>query len=366
MCQWIAGLCAAAALAVGMLCSPSFCRAKPPDLPRDIKQRCPEGFDGPQAEGFPAPSEPPSRPSPDFPGEREEQPSPLSPLGRGVGGEGRSPSPVAGAAEEQDALPERRSYREPTENRRANLPAMPQRRHMDRSSNDDARRLEMLRQTEPLDTQPQGVAEHGVSNDEAPSTSVTDSSRQYMPRADEVDDRNKNSKYACRIIAFTLTSCDELSTCQRFQLTALLWTEWAIDWTGLMTYDSPKAERVKQSAGPGAMHRMSDDFRSFPCATPLRIAPDLEYRTNSIGLMSASIHKDAFREPIGPDFNDAERSMASCCPGFASPIMLRPFVGVSETPYLDELCERFGVRAFDCDGSVSPFRSFEFGISSIW
>jgi hypothetical protein len=188
MFPWLGSLCAAA-LAVGMLCSPTFCRAKPPDLPRDITQQCPEGRDGPHAAGFPERPAPPETPP---------RQSPLSHWGRGVGGEGYSHDDhPAGAAEEQDAPPERRWFREPTGNRRANLPATPQRRDMDRSVSGDARRLEMLRQTEPLDTQPRrptvqegknrGEELQLVRCEDALPTKSLDADVTRMPYADEAE-----------------------------------------------------------------------------------------------------------------------------------------------------------------------------------
>lgn len=147
MFPWLGSLCAAAALAVGMLCSPSFCRAKPPDLPRDITQRCPEGFDGPHAEGFPERPAPPESPHPQV----ERSPSNASAADSQPPAQTDHPT---GAAEEQDAPPEHRWFREPTEDRRVNRPTQPQRRNMDRNSGDDARRQELLRSTVPLDTSP--------------------------------------------------------------------------------------------------------------------------------------------------------------------------------------------------------------------
>jgi len=392
MCQWIAGLCAAAALAVGMLCSPSFCRAKPPDLPRDITQRCPESFDGPHAEGFSAPSEPPPRQPPVTPTEREEHPSPLSPWGRGVGGEGYSrDAHPAGAAEEQDAPPERRWFREPTENRRADLPATPQRRDMDRSSNDDARRLEMLRQTEPLDTQPRRptVQERTQRADELQLVHYDESlplvsvEVKRMPSADEAQ-----SPSAVDLRRQWRAFINGGFTLEPSHYVEFPWGSWYLrnlqgfmifDWSqpgvgsleaddkyesrgfsnieGSVTHRPPAPalyvfDRELRFNSIGVMYGVIRKDSALGFLSHPQFVPYLEFKFDSIGRMYAVIPEAAFAAPTEPD-PDCSKKVISCCPGFASPIVLRPFIGVSATPYLDELCERFGVRGFvDCDGSI--------------
>ncbi len=148
MCQWIGSLFAAA-LALGALCSPTISWSKPPDLPGDISQQCPEGRDGPQAAGFaerPAPLETSARPQTqlDRPVDPINSPRPAA-----------QPDRSADAAEEQDAPPQHQTYRAPTESRRINLPTQLGRRAMNRNSSDEARRQEMLRSTMPLAPIPQ-------------------------------------------------------------------------------------------------------------------------------------------------------------------------------------------------------------------
>ena len=126
MYQWI-GTVFATLLALGGLCSPSISWGKPPDLPGGIDQQCPEGRERQQGDGF---------------GQRPETPEPPTASSREAG-------------EEQEAPPATQQIRVPTERRRG-VNVQPERtRERQRPTSEDVRHREMLRVTQPLETQPQ-------------------------------------------------------------------------------------------------------------------------------------------------------------------------------------------------------------------
>jgi hypothetical protein len=220
MIQRIGNACAVLVL-FGAIRPGALCLAKPPDLPGDIRQQCPLGREGQQAEGFAArpqdlepqvvnPSTPrlpvqrtreenltsPLRMSAPRPRQESARPAlsirelearhlfdiaelcvslgdlakartcyeeahvicPTSACGRlaidrlreldrarfGAGGD---------TAEEQEAPPVRSSYRETTEDSRRGA-SQPRMRDANQPSEEDVRRQEMLRETEPLGTAP--------------------------------------------------------------------------------------------------------------------------------------------------------------------------------------------------------------------
>ena len=300
------GIAALTMLLFGAISPSARCHAKPSDLPGDVTHQCPAARDGQQVEGF------------------SQQPDAVNPLvpppvrtrqqvQRDRGGSHSLMSlkvdrtPRSGEdAEEQDAPPTRTMYREPTERRGAIAQPAPRARERERRIDDDLRREEMLRSTEPLETQPQRPLDEDETlqeddlepgqYDEVPPAALTGPlSRppheqtpvlKRMPRADE-DSRTDDEHPGSLLLGAGIQSSGDVCENHIINFPWGVWLSRSLCGVRVFDWSSPCVVNQYDRGiivGGGIMDATQGSYEIRPSTCASETECTLEFKCNSIGL----------------------------------------------------------------------------------